>query len=750
MPPDAASPSLRYTLFGEAALVRVAPALEDCMNTRLAAVAMTALVPIAAFGQTGFPGVTSVFPLAVERGKTTVVTLAANRPLSTAYKALVSGRGVTAKVLPSTEPVDPKLEKATSADPKAAKKQKRPAMAAPASPANSCRVELTVAADAELGPHELRVALPDTLSTIALVYVSPIPAVLEKPANDKRETAQPLIFPSILSGRIEKTLDEDVFKFNAKAGRRASFSVVGGRMHNVIHKVGRFVTQFDPILSVTDSGGRELAVNDDYFFADSFLSFTPAKDGEYFLSLREATYKGNEMYTYALEAREEAQPTHTFPLAIQAKGTTRVKLLGPGFDQPTFAELGPPPANALSATLEPRAGSKKWDEVGVPVTSLPTILAEAETVVSGTPKLRTQKVTPPVAIEGTLERRGSKASFGFAAKKGQWYRFEVFARRFFSPLDAELRLYDKNNRQLATNDDLRLAAGGLTKDAGLAWQAPSDMEVRLELRDMMGKGSPNHVYHLEMSTPTPDFDLTCDPQLLMVGQGGKTAVFARADRKFGFAGAIDLAVEGLPPGVKASKGRIPADQQDGCIVLEAASDAKLDASNIRIVGKASVNGKELQRAAVPLAEIYQAQRTPVETVAVAIVEKPDAKVTIKAPAKISLKPGESATIPVKVERGPNYKTGPINLYADWRFETRIFGRSLPTVVTLDAAKSKTALIAEQTEGVVVLTAAAGAKPTKEPVRTTVIAFVPLEYSVGVVYCSTPFEVEVLPGEAKDE
>jgi len=510
------------------------------------------------------------------------------------------------------------------------------------------------------------------------------------------------------------------------------------------------VTQFDPVLTVTDADGRELAVNDDYFFADSFLSFTPPKDGEYFLCLREATYKGSEMYTYALEVREEAQPTHTFPLAIKSSGTTRVKLLGPAFTEPAFAELGPPPAGALSAMLEPRLGNKVWDEVGVRVSDLPQTMAQAETVVVGTPKLRTQKVTLPTSIEGVLERRGSKASYGFAAKKGQWYCFEVFARRYFSPLDPEIRLFDKSNRVLANNDDLKTASGGLTKDAGLSWQAPADMEVRLELRDMLGKGSPNHAYHLEMTTPGPDFDLTCDPQLLMVGQGGRTALYAKVERKFGFDGAIELAIEGLPAGIKASKGRIPEDQSDACIVLEAAETTKLDAANIRVVGKAMIGGAKVERVATPLAEIYQAQRTPVETVAVAVVEKPDAKVTAKAPAKISLKPGESVTIPVTVERGPNWKAGPINLYVDWRFENRVFGKSLPAGVTLDAAKSKTALIASQTDGVVTLTAAGDAKPTKEPVVATVIAFVPLEFSVGVVYCSAPFEVEVLAVAAKPE
>ena len=691
------------------------------MNARLA-VATTMFAASSLAAQTGFPGVTSVFPLAVERGKKTTVTLAANRTLSTAYKALVSGTGVKAKVIP--------------ADAKANK--------------NSCRVELTVAADAELGPHELRVALPDSLSTMALVYISPAPASIENPANDTLAAAKPLPFPSITSGRIEKPLDEDWFQFAGKAGKRVSFAVVGGRMHNVIHKVGRFVTQFDPILSIVDSAGRELAVNDDYFFADSFLSFVPPTDGDYFLCLREATYKGNEMYTYALSAREDAQPTHVFPLAIRSKEPTRVKLLGPGFEQPTIAEIGPPSVGYSSPILQPRPGNRVWNEVAVRVSDLPSVLAQAETVVAGVPKMTTQNVQLPVGIDGVLERRGSKASFEFTAKKGQWHRFEVFARRLFSPLDAEIRLFDKNNRVIASNDDLQSPSVGLTKDPGLSWQAPADMEVRLELRDMMGKGSPAHVYRLEMTTPSPSFELTSDPQLLMVGQGGRTVVYAKVERKFGFTGAVDLTMSGLPPGVKASKGRIAEDQSDGCIVLEAAADAKLDASLVKVVGLETDGAKLKEVEATPLAEIYQAQRTAVRTTALAIVEKPDARIEAKTPTKVSLKPGESVTISAKVTRGPNYQKGPINLYGDWRFERRIFGSSLPTGVAIDLPKSKTALIGDQTDGVVVLSAAGNAKPTKEPVRTTIIAFVPLEFSVGVVSCSAPFEIEVLPGEAKDD
>src|SRR3954471_15154563 len=98
------------------------------------------LLPSAAVGQTSFPMVTHVTPVAVRRGTSAEVTVECRTSsLAGAYKVLVEGTGVTAEVVGAKE--------APKFDPKA-----------PPATATSCKLKVTVAADAALGVREFRIA----------------------------------------------------------------------------------------------------------------------------------------------------------------------------------------------------------------------------------------------------------------------------------------------------------------------------------------------------------------------------------------------------------------------------------------------------------------------------------------------------------------------------------------------------------------------------------------------------------------
>src|SRR5437764_3340018 len=87
-------------------------------------------------GQTSYPMITHVTPVAVERGKTTQVTVEGQMNFFGVYQALFEGNGLTAEVV-----------------------TKWPAHAAgtPVPAARSVVLQLTVAADAAPGVREFRV-----------------------------------------------------------------------------------------------------------------------------------------------------------------------------------------------------------------------------------------------------------------------------------------------------------------------------------------------------------------------------------------------------------------------------------------------------------------------------------------------------------------------------------------------------------------------------------------------------------------
>src|SRR5687768_1512453 len=78
---------------------------------RLPACLLLLALPASAAGQTSFPMVTHASPVAVQRGKTSEVTVACRTSsLAGAYRVLVEGEGVSIEPLPSREApkIDPK------------------------------------------------------------------------------------------------------------------------------------------------------------------------------------------------------------------------------------------------------------------------------------------------------------------------------------------------------------------------------------------------------------------------------------------------------------------------------------------------------------------------------------------------------------------------------------------------------------------------------------------------------------------
>jgi hypothetical protein len=134
------------------------------------------------------------------------------------------------------------------------------------------KARVEVAADAPLGPRELRVATPQGVSSVGLVVVvnDPVVSEVDDKLNDDPKSAQSLTLPCALCGTVGKAEDVDWYAIDAKAGQRLTFSVWANRLENKIHDLQ---THFDPIISLHDAKGRELAADDNHDFADPMLSY---------------------------------------------------------------------------------------------------------------------------------------------------------------------------------------------------------------------------------------------------------------------------------------------------------------------------------------------------------------------------------------------------------------------------------------------------------------------------------------------
>ncbi len=667
-------------------------------------VASIALVVLTAsvHAQTSFPMITHTVPTSAQRGATAEVSIEGLMNFAGAYKVLFREPGLAAEVIPAKDP------KATT---------------------RSVKLKLTVAPDARVGVHDFRLATSLGVSSLGQILITPDPVIVEQPGKNTPKAPQSISLPCVVCGRIEIAENVDAYKFAAKAGQRITIESFAARIQDKIHDLQKHI---DPLVAILDANGRELAADDDGHFADPAFAFTVPADGEYTVLVRDSKYDGDPRWTYALAITDRPAAAHAFPLALNPGAKAKLEPVGGAKAiAPLWDATAPTVLGLHQVSL--RHGPHETNPVPVVVTDL---ALATETEPNENPK-EANRLSIPGGINARIGAPRDRDHFAFAAKKGVPISFEIFARRFGTPLrsrlDAMLDILAPDGRVLASNDD---ATG---KDAALTFAAPADGDYVLRVRDLNNKGGDAFPYFLAASVAKPDFSLKLDPAKAMIGPGSRTAWYVTVARANGFTAPVKVEVRNLPKGVTVNALTIPATMTQGCLVLSAAPDAKLDASVVEVVGTA----EGLTRTAIPDEEIYLPGggrgRFPATMPAVAVTDASDVlEVKVKA-NKITLKPGEEAKIEVEVKRRADYDK-PLTLDVILRHLGQKFADSLPPGVTMVDAKSKT-LLGAGSVGHIVLKAAPDAAEIAD-VPVAVQAFVPVNFVVKIGYASEPILVSV--------
>lgn len=663
---------------------------------------LTAAVPAAA--QTSFPMITHCTPVAVQRGTTAEVTVEGQMNFAGAYKVLIEGTGVTAEVVP---------DKATTT--------------------RKVQLKVTAATDAPLGVREFRVATSLGISSLGQLLIVDDPVVTEQPGTSTPAKAQPIKVPCVVCGRTEAAENVDHYRFAGKAGQVVTFEVFAARIQDKIHDLQKHA---DPLLAVLDADGRELAANDDGFFADPVLAFKVPKDGEYVVQVRDAKYDGDPRWVYALAVTDRPFVEHVFPLGVAAgtEQTVQPVLAGGGSAAWQFAAPDRPGIHLVAFAPD---GGRPTNPAPVVATRLPAVL---EREPNDTPSQAT-RVPVPSGVNGRVGAPRDLDHFVFRGTKGKAVTLTVFARRFGTPLrsrlDSVLDVMAPDGKVLASNDD----ANG--KDAALTFAPPADGDYVVRLRDLNNKGGDGFVYFLEIDHARPDFVLKADPSKAMIGPGSRTAWYVQVTRLNGFAGPVKVEVKGLPAAASVNPLTIPANMTQGLLVVSAAVDAKPDATAVEVVGTAEADGQSLTRTATSVEEIYLPGggrgRFDVGMQAVAVTGPSDLLDVKVKPTRITLKPGQEVTIDVEVKRQADYDK-PVTLDVLLRHLGGKFGDPLPPGVTMVDGKSKT-LLGTGSTGTIVLKAAPDAAACTD-VPICVQGYVPVNFVVKIGYASAPILLSV--------
>lgn len=671
-----------------------------------------------------YPMLMSVKPSAVQIGQTTEHEVTARYTLFGASRVIVSGDGVTGEVIPPEKPPEAKPGEARPAMPK-------------------IRVKFTVAPDAVPGVRDFRVITPMGASTVAQIVVGRDPIVVDTGANDSLDKAQVIAVPATVCGTIEKAEDIDCFKFKLDAPTALTFSVRSRRLQYRYHDMQQ---QVDPIITVRNAMGSTLATSDNYFAGDPLLHHKFDQPGEYILEIRDVRYQGRDEWVYAVEVSDRPYVTQAYPLSVAPGAENKVSLVGFHLPaDPTVAVSLPANVPAGLRWVSPRVGGQPTNEFGVVVTPLASV---TEAAADNNAIATAQPVTLPAAINGRIETAGDIDCFAFEAKKGETYSFDVYARRAMSGLDPIARILNDKGAALVENDDARVERVNVSDSWIENWAAPADGKYFLEIRDLHLRGGTEFPYVVLATRSQPYFELELDTDKTLLAPGISAPFYVRVNRKNGFAGDVQLAVEGLPPGVTATAGRILAMGIDGCIILTAAADAPAGAANIRVTGTAThgtgPEAKTLSAVASTLQEYYSPGggrgNYPVEMHTVSVADPMDIRSIKLSQTDIHLKPGDSQKIEVEIERAPGFK-GNVTLDVLFQHLTQPFGNSLPKGVSLDGNKSKTLLTGEETKGTITLVAAMDATAAEKQL-IPVMAHISINFVMKHTLCGNPVTVTV--------
>lgn len=439
---------------------------------------------------------------------------------------------------------------------------------------NRFRVEIP--ADAEPGIVDGRVMTRLGLSSSRAFSIGTLPEITREKPSHTVETACELAVNSICNATMTKRA-VDHYTFHASQGQRIAVDCAAAGIDS----------KLTPVLIIADAQGRDLVVNR----TGGVLEFTAPAEGSYMVKVHGLTFQGGPEHFYRLAIREIAGDEQA----------TR---------QPMTASV-----SAMS-----------WPPVG-----LAAAAKDMEHEPNNTHS-EARKVTLPCDIAGSFFPAADVDTYEFEAKKDEVWWVEVASERLGLPTDPFVLVQRVGGTAAAETlvdvaelydiaSPLKVSTNGYSYD-GPPYDAGSpdvlgkveikeDGVHRLQIRDLFGgtRSDRRNSYRLIVRQAAPDFSLAAwavhmtlrngDRAALSkpiaLRAGGSMALEVVAIRRDGFDGEIELAMEGLPPGVRASGLKIAKGKSVGTIVVTASADAKTAHGVAKILGRGLVNGETIER-----------------------------------------------------------------------------------------------------------------------------------------------------------
>jgi len=490
---------------------------------------------------------------------------------------------------------------------------------------NNAKVRVRVAPDCRLGEHVAQVRTASGISDYRTLYIEDLPVVDEVEPNSDFTAPQAISLGHVVNGNIGNE-DVDYYVLDAKQGQRISVEIVAMRLSTAL---------FDPYVAILDEKRFELATNDDTALAlqDGFASIIAPEDGKYYIEVRESAYAAGN--NYRLHVGTFPRPKVLFPAGGKMGEEIEIRYLGLPASE-LIAKV------QLPATKVTDFGVFAKDDGGVSPTPNRFRLFEHGNAFEVEPNNEIVQGTPvelPLAFNGIIETTGDVDCFKFAAKKGQVYEVECYARRVRSGLDPVMNIYFADGRHIAGNDDSR------GPDSYIRFPVPEDAEYVVRINDHLNRGGPDLVYRIEFQAVLPALTLGIPRnerygqyrQQIFVPKGNRFGTLISANRA-NFGGDLILLGENLPAGITMHCDPMSANQNTMPVVFEATADAELNGVLVDFLARhadpnQNISGGFENRADYLIGEPGQSlyRWKDVDRLAVAVVDEVPFRIEIEQP-----------------------------------------------------------------------------------------------------------------------
>jgi hypothetical protein len=186
----------------------------------------------------------------------------------------------------------------------------------------SVECTVVVAPEVPTGNHLVRVVTKSGISHGRQFFVGHYPNVDEVEPNNDLDLAQSVAFNQTIEGVVTSE-DVDYFKITAKKGQRITLEAEGLRLG---------YGTFDPYIAILDKDRFEKVASDDTILhrQDGYCSWVPEEDGEYYIMMRDSSYRGSGSAFYRLHIGSYRRPEVVYPAGGKRGGATKVRFIEEG------------------------------------------------------------------------------------------------------------------------------------------------------------------------------------------------------------------------------------------------------------------------------------------------------------------------------------------------------------------------------------------------------------------------------------